>query len=146
MSDNIRFTTVRHLIKKLLKSNKLINSRNVKPFPKEEARWLSHYKFRKENVSINDDGSVPGGIAQLICSTIDFSFIRSIAAVAYSIFGGPCYDPPLFFSICFAASKRALPSKISAGSCTILFADRSSGAWPASALIASLRGYLLQLP
>ncbi|NLT68452.1 MAG: transposase [Acidobacteria bacterium] len=97
MSDNIRFTTVRHLIKKLLKSNKLINSRNVKPFPKEEARWLSHYKFRKENVSINDDGSVPGGIAQLICSTIDFSFIRSIAAVAYSIFGGPCYDPVSLF-------------------------------------------------
>jgi hypothetical protein len=96
MSENIRIN-VRHLIKKLLKSNKLINSRNVKPFPKEQARWLSHYKFWKESVSINDDSSIPGGIGQLICSTVDFSFIRSIAAVAYSIFGGPCYDPVSLF-------------------------------------------------
>jgi hypothetical protein len=96
MSENIRFT-IGYVIRKLRKINPLINSRNSKPFPKEKARWLSHYQFRKEYVHINDDGSVRGGISQLVAAIIDFSFVRSIAAGAYSIFGGPCYDPISLF-------------------------------------------------
>jgi Transposase domain (DUF772) len=89
--------TIGYVIKKLREINPIINSRNRKTFPKEEARWLSRYEFRKEYVHINDDGSVRGGISQLVGSIIDFSFVRSIAAIAYSVFGGPCYDPVSLF-------------------------------------------------
>jgi hypothetical protein len=96
MSDFTRLT-IGHIIRKLREINPLINSRNSKPFPKEKARRLSHYAFRKEFVRVNDDGSVRGGISQLVASIIDFSFVRSIAADAYSIFGGACYDPVSLF-------------------------------------------------
>ena len=82
--------TIGNVIKKLREINPLINSRHKKAFPKEQARWLSRYEFRKEFVHVNDDGSVRGGISQLVASIIDFSFVRSITADAYSIFGGPC--------------------------------------------------------
>jgi hypothetical protein len=96
VNENIRIT-IAYVIRKLREINPLINRKNSNPFPKEKARWLSHYKFRKEFVQINDDGSVRGGMSQLICSIIDFSFIRSITGVAYSIFGGFCYDPVSLF-------------------------------------------------
>jgi hypothetical protein len=92
VSDLSRFTIV-NIIKKLREINPLIKIRNFKPFPKEEARWLSRYQFKKEFVHVNDDASVQGGLSQLVATTIDFSFVRSITADAYSIFGGPCYDP-----------------------------------------------------
>ena len=96
MNEFIGFT-IGNVIRKLRKINPLINRRHCKPFPKEQARWLSHYEFRKEFVHVNDDGSVRGGISQLVASIIDFSFVRSITAVAYSVFGGPCYDPVSVF-------------------------------------------------
>src|ERR1017187_4891082 len=96
MSENSRFN-ISHLIRNLRKSNKRINRLHNRIFPKEEARWLSHYKFKKERITIHDNGFIPGGILNLICSTIDFSFIRSLVADAYSIFGGPCYDPVSLF-------------------------------------------------
>jgi len=96
MSDWTRFT-IANVIRKLRDINPFINSRHRKPFPKEQGRWLSHYEFRKEFVHVNDDGSVRGGMSQLVASIIDFSFVRSIAADAYSIFGGPCYDPVSLF-------------------------------------------------
>jgi transposase len=89
--------SIAYVIRKLRKINPLVNSRHCKPFPKEQARWLSHYEFRKEFVHVNDDGSVRDGICQLVASIIDFSFVRSITADAYSIFGGPCYDPVSLF-------------------------------------------------
>jgi hypothetical protein len=96
VSEHIRFT-IGYVIRKLREINPLINGCHRKSFPKEEDRWLSHYEFRKEFVHVNDDGSVRGGICQLVASIIDFSFIRSITADAYSIFGGPCYDPVSLF-------------------------------------------------
>jgi hypothetical protein len=89
--------TIGYVIRKLREINPLINSRHRKPFPKEPARRLSHYRFCKEFVHVNDDGSVHGGISQLVASIIDFSFVRSITAGAYSVFGGPCYDPVSLF-------------------------------------------------
>jgi hypothetical protein len=96
MSDLTRFT-IANVIRKLREINPLINERHRKRFPKEQARRLSHYEFRKEFVHVNEDGSVRGGISQLVASIIDFSFVRSITADAYSIFGGPCYDPVSLF-------------------------------------------------
>jgi hypothetical protein len=85
--------SVANIIAKLKEINPAINWAYRKPFPKEEDRWLSHYRFRRQFVAVNDDGSVQGGLSQLVASTIDFSFVRSISADAYSTFGGPCYDP-----------------------------------------------------
>jgi len=96
VSELTRFS-IGNVIRKLREINPLINSRHKKAFPKEQSRWLSHYEFRKEFVHVNDDGSVRGGVSQLVASTIDFSFVRSIAADAYSIFGGSCYDPVSLF-------------------------------------------------
>jgi hypothetical protein len=96
VNEFIEFT-ISNVIKKLREINPLINRRHRKPFPKEQARWLSHYGFRKEFVHVNDDGSVRGGISQLVASIIDFSFVRSITADVYSIVGGPCYDPVSLF-------------------------------------------------
>lgn len=96
MSEPTCFT-IGYVIRKLREIDPLNNSRHSKPFPKEQTRRLSHYEFLKEYVHINDDGSVRGGISQLVCSIIDFSFVRSIAGVAYSVFGGPCYYPVSLF-------------------------------------------------
>jgi hypothetical protein len=90
--DLTRFS-IANIITKLREINPAVNWAYRKPFPKEEARWLSHYRFQRQFVAVNDDGSVQGGLSQLVASTIDFSFVRSISADAYSIFGGPCYDP-----------------------------------------------------
>ena len=85
------------IIAKLKEINPAINWAHSKPFPKEESRWLSRYQFHPRFVHVNDDGSVRGGLSQLVTSLIDFSFVRSVAADAYSIFGAPCYDPVSLF-------------------------------------------------
>jgi Transposase DDE domain len=85
------------IIAKLREINPAINWTHSKPFPKEESRWLSRYQFHPQSVHVNDDGSVRGGLSQLVASIIDFSFVRSVAADAYSIFGAPCYDPVSLF-------------------------------------------------
>jgi len=85
--------SVANVITKLKEINPAINWAYQKPFPKEEARWLSRYRFQRRFVAVNDDGTVQGGLSQMVASTIDFSFVRSVSADAYSIFGGPCYDP-----------------------------------------------------
>lgn len=96
MSGLTQFS-IANIITKLKEINPAINWSRCKLFPKEEARWFSHYRFRPQYVHVNDDGSVRGGLSQWVASVIDFSFVRSIAADAYSIFGGPCYDPISFF-------------------------------------------------
>ena len=96
MIDLTRFSTA-NIIAKLKEINPAINCGHSKPFPKEESRWLSRYQFHPQFIHVNDDGSVRGGLSQLVTSLIDFSFVRSVAADAYSIFGAPCYDPVSLF-------------------------------------------------
>jgi len=85
--------SIANIITRLKEINTAISCAYRKPFAKEEDRWLSHYRFRRQFVAVDDDGSVQGGLSQLVASTIDLSFVRSISADAYSIFGGSCYDP-----------------------------------------------------
>jgi len=94
--DLTRFS-IDNIIANLKEINPAINWAHAKPFPKEESRRLSRYQFHPQLVPINDDGSVRGGLSQLVASLIDFSFVRSVAADAYSIFGAPCYDPVSLF-------------------------------------------------
>jgi len=89
--------SIANISAKLKEINPAIVSAHQKPFPKEESRWLSRYQFHPQLPHINDDGSIRGGLAQLAASLIDFSFVRSVAADAYSIFGAPCYDPVSLF-------------------------------------------------
>ena len=96
MIDLTQFS-IDNIIAHLKEINPAIVAAHQKPFPKEESRFLSRYRFHPQFVHVNDDGSVRGGISQLIASTIDFSFVRSIAADAYSIFGAHCYDPVSLF-------------------------------------------------
>ena len=98
MIDLTRFS-IENIIAKLKEINPAINWVHAKPFPKEESRWLSRYQFNPQFVQVNDDGTVRGGLSQLVASIIDFSFVRSVAADAYSIFGAPCYDPVSLFSL-----------------------------------------------
>jgi hypothetical protein len=94
--DLTRFS-IDTIIANLKEINPAINWAHAKPFPKEESRWLSRYQFHAQPVQVNDDGSVCGGLSQLVGSIIDFSFVRSVSADAYSIFGAPCYDPVSLF-------------------------------------------------
>ena len=96
MIDLTEFS-IANIIAKLKEINPAINWAHAKPFPKEESRRLSRYQFRPQPVQVNDDGSVRGGLSQLVAALIDFSFVRSVAADAYSIFGAPCYDPVSIF-------------------------------------------------
>jgi hypothetical protein len=58
---------------------------------------LSHYEFKKRPLKILPNGDIEGGLAKMITSLIDFSFIRSLVADCYSIKAPPCYDPPSIF-------------------------------------------------
>jgi len=87
--------TIGNIARRLNKINQNLSAFHLKLFPKPEL--LSQYIFRKQFVSIDPKGDVQGGYACMITSLIDFSFVRSLAADAYSIFGPPCYDPVTLF-------------------------------------------------
>jgi hypothetical protein len=63
------------------------------PFPKAPSRWLSHYDFTPRPSELTSQGDVDGGLSWLACSTLDFSFTRSLCAPYYGTRGGSCYDP-----------------------------------------------------
>ncbi|MBW6487355.1 MAG: hypothetical protein K0B01_14515 [Syntrophobacterales bacterium] len=87
--------TIGNIAKKLIKINENLSVLHKNSFPKPQL--LSQYIFRKQFVSIDPKGDAQGGYACMITSLIDFSFVRSLAADAYSIFGPPCYDPATLF-------------------------------------------------
>ncbi len=80
--------------KKLNGINAGISVANV-PFPC--LVLLSNYTFKKKYVKILLNGDIQGGFARMICSLIDFSFVRSLAASCYSIKSPPAYDPVSLF-------------------------------------------------
>ncbi|MBU0699613.1 MAG: hypothetical protein KKE59_09360 [Proteobacteria bacterium] len=87
--------TINHVSKKLNKINLNISLSHQKPFPNI---WLlSNYQFKKRFVKIDFNGDIQGGMAKMITSLIDFSFIRALVADCYSPYGPPCYDPPSLF-------------------------------------------------
>ena len=87
--------TIGNIAKKLNKINQNLSASHQKLFPKP--KLLSQYIFRKRFVFIDPRGYVQGGYACRITSLIDFTFVRSLAVDAYSIFGPPCYDPVTLF-------------------------------------------------
>ena len=87
--------TIGNIAKKLTKINENLSAFHKKLFPKP--KLLSQYLFQKQFVSIDPRGDAQGGYACMITSLIDFSFVRSMAADAYSIFGPASYDPVTLF-------------------------------------------------
>ena len=87
--------TLPNIAKSLNKINHNISAFHQKLFPKPNL--LSRYIFRKRFVFVDPRGDVQGGFACMIISLIDFTFVRSMAADAYSIFGPSCYDPATLF-------------------------------------------------
>jgi hypothetical protein len=87
--------TISHISRRLNQININLYLSHQKPFP--SLCRLSEYRFKKRFVNILPNGDVQGGLSKMITSLIDFSFIRSIVADCYSIYGPACYDPPSLF-------------------------------------------------
>jgi hypothetical protein len=85
------------VIRKLNQIRIAINLQHQKPFPKSKSRLLSYYCFVSRRIKINPSGEIAGGLSRFVTSLIDFSFVRSICASAYSSRGGHAYDPVSLF-------------------------------------------------
>lgn len=95
MVNHFKKFTVNNVSKRLNKINLKISLSHQRTFPK--LHLLSNYQFRKRFVKVFPDGNLQGGYARMITSLIDFSFIRSLVAHCYAVFGPPCYDPVSLF-------------------------------------------------
>ena len=85
------------MIRKLNEIRIAINLQHQQPFPKSRSRLLSYYCFVPRRIKINPTGEISGGLSRFVTSLIDFSFVRSICASAYSSVGGHAYDPVSLF-------------------------------------------------
>jgi hypothetical protein len=86
-----------NVIRKLNQIRIAIHLQYQQPFPKSQGRLLSHYSFVPRRIKIKPSGEIAGGLARFVTSLIDFSFVRSIVASAYSPVGGHAYDPVTLF-------------------------------------------------
>lgn len=86
-----------NVIRKLNQIRIAINLQHQKPFPKSKSRLLSYYCFVSRRIKVNPSGEIAGGLSRFVTSLIDFSFVRSICASAYSSRGGHAYDPVSLF-------------------------------------------------
>jgi hypothetical protein len=94
MADLTKFS-LKYITKKLNSINIQINLAHQRPFPKPKEQMLSYYTYKKRWVKVLNNGYF--NKARLITSLIDFSFIRSLVADAYSKEGGNCHDPVSLF-------------------------------------------------
>jgi len=85
------------VIRKLNEIRIAINLKYQQPFPKSRNRLLSYYCYVPRRIKINPSGEIAGGLSRFVTSLIDFSFVRSICASAYSFVGGHAYDPISLF-------------------------------------------------
>jgi len=90
-----------------------LNQKNAEnyttPFPKNDDRLISHYRFEPGEVEFNSEGEIEGGLSWLISKLFDFSFVRSIVSPIYSNQGGPCFDPASMFILEVASKADAYP-------------------------------------
>ena len=85
------------MIRKLNQIRIAINLKHQQPFPKSRNRLLSYYAYIPRRIKIKPSGEIAGGLSRFVTSLIDFSFVRSIVASAYSPVGGHAYDPVSLF-------------------------------------------------
>jgi len=94
MSD-LSFFSPGNISRPLSLINASINHEYQKPFPEPKEQMLSWYEYKNRWVKILPNGYL--NITRLVTSLIDFTFIRSLVADAYSNEGAPCYDPVSLF-------------------------------------------------
>lgn len=87
--------SIKEVSRKLNSINVQINLQHQIPFPKPKEQMLSSFSYQNRWVKIYDNGYF--NMPRLVSSLIDFSFIRSLVADAYSKEGAPCYDPVSLF-------------------------------------------------
>lgn len=93
--NSLKKFTISSISKKLNEINFKVSLSHQKPFP--NLCLLSRYRFKKRFVKISPNGDIQGGFSKMIASLIDFTFIRSLVADCYSVFGPPPYDPVSLF-------------------------------------------------
>ncbi len=92
---NLNCFSLKEIAKRLNSINVQINLRHQRVFPKPKERMLSYYTYQNRWVKVFNNGYF--NRARLVTSLIDFSFIPSLVADAYSKEGGDCYDPVSLF-------------------------------------------------
>lgn len=92
---NLKKYSLKDIAQRLNSINITINLQHQNPFPKPKERLLSYYTYQNRWVKVFNNGYF--NKARLVTSLIDFSFIRSLVADAYSCEGGDCYDPVSLF-------------------------------------------------
>lgn len=92
---NLIAFSLKPIAKRLNSINITINLQHQEPFPKPKKRMLSWYTYQNRWVKILPNGYF--NKARLVTSLIDFTFIRSLVADAYSKEGAHCYDPVSLF-------------------------------------------------
>lgn len=95
MYNNLSRFSLKNISKKLNSINLQINLQHTTPFPKSKNRFLSFYSHKQYFTDIQPNGYF--NKSRLVSSLIDFSFIRSMVADAYSVEGGHCHDPVSIF-------------------------------------------------
>lgn len=85
------------IAKKASELNKKNQETHTTPFPKDQSRLESHYRFEPRRIDFTCEGEVEGGLSRLIGSLFDLSFTRSLFARYYSKEGGHCFDPASLF-------------------------------------------------
>jgi len=84
------------VLSKLNRIRVRVCQKHHRPFPKAEIFWLSSYSYQHRYIRIHSSGRIQGGLCRLVCSMIDFSFVRSLVADRYGIVG-IAYDPVSLF-------------------------------------------------
>lgn len=122
MVKDLSCFSLKYIFKKLNSINISINLHYSLPFPKPREQMLSWYSYTNRKVKIFPNGYF--NKARLVTSLIDFSFVRSLVADAYSKEGGRCYDPVSLFLCDVFRWLEGLPAMKEF--CKILF-DRFNG-------------------
>jgi hypothetical protein len=87
--------SLKNISARLNSVNIQVNLQYQRLFPKPKEQLLSYYTYQNRWVKVFNNGYF--NRARLVTSLIDFTFIRSLVADAYSKEGGNCYDPVSLF-------------------------------------------------
>lgn len=95
MNKNLSLYSLSRVLERVKPINDEINQRFYRPFPKPLGFMLSKYEYRRRYIDVSDQGYYSK--SKLVSSLFDWSFVRSLVAHKYSLFGPNCYDPPSIF-------------------------------------------------
>lgn len=99
VSKNLARFSLTKILKEINLVNQKTSSRFGDPFPKDERRFLSHYRYKRRYIEITPAGEIVGGLSRMFVSLIDLSLTRSLVAHVYGKRGYHCYDPASIFCL-----------------------------------------------